>query len=150
MNIKDKYIGLPMERTNCWQFIVDYYSNELGIKLNDYKGRLKGLGDKAKLADFLDWYLNHSGCMNRVENPIYPDLVVFTIRGLILHSGIFLEDGLMLHMRVYGSLIETYDMQDGFKAKINNSIYGFYRYSGKKESVVPSHSLLSKKYYGIK
>ena len=128
VNVDEKWIGLTMEETNCWQFIVDYYNNELGISLLPFKGSLQYKNQSEKLAVFLDEYLNNSGHWEKISNPIYPDIAMFKVRRLIIHGAIILDDERILHMRYSGSLISSYKDGNFWREKKFRSLEGFYRY----------------------
>ena len=126
--IDEKWLNLPIDGTNCYQFIVDYYTSELDIKLSPYEGELKGREDKKKLAAFLDEYLNISGEWESVDEGIYPDIAMFDINGLMIHGGIVLGAGHMLHMRVHGSMIQKFTDPNLFHESKFKNFKGFYRY----------------------
>ena len=126
--IDKKWIGQSIKGTNCWQFIVDYYEKELSTFLWPYRGSLKGREDKKNLSIFLDDYLNRSGYWQRVKIPLYPDLAMFDINGLMIHGGIVLGDNSMLHMRVEGSLVQSYTDGSLWKEKKFKNLKGFYHY----------------------
>ena len=121
MKVKDKYIGIPLINYNCWEFICLYYENELGIKLKNFKGWLANTEKKLELSRFLNEYFD-SDAWERVDIPNRNDIVMFNIKGVILHGGIVLGKNHMLHMQVIGSSIEPYNSK-----RWDYRIHGFYR-----------------------
>jgi len=133
IEVEDKYLNLLMDETNCWQFIADYYKEKLGIEIEGFRGRLKGRGDKVRLANFLEKYLNNPKFWQKVDFPEYPDIAMFDINGLMIHGGIVLDEGRMLHMRVTGSLVQSYSDGTLWAQPKFKSLRGFYRYIGDRK-----------------
>jgi hypothetical protein len=118
------YTGRPIKSTNCWEFICEYYWCELGVSLDNYSGELHTRQEKMQFASFWNKYLESSD-WEEVDKPQYPDIAVFDIKGTLLHSGIVVGDGVMLHMQLAGSTVETYRGE-----RWCPRLYGFYRYTG--------------------
>ena len=134
----EKWVGVQLEGTNCWEFLVRFYKEELGIRIQNFGGRLRGTEDKIALSRFLNDYLN-SDAWVMVEEPRYPDIVMYKVKGRLLHGGIMLGKTAMLHLRLFGSCIQ--DVHDekiwGRKQAV---FHGYYRLKGDLDE--EGHSLL--------
>jgi hypothetical protein len=121
--IDNKYIGIPFEEMNCWQFICYYFKNELNIKLPCYQDKYKNAEDKESITKLYSQELA-SKIWPEIKMPIYPDIAVFKIDGYLWHAGIVLGNNYMLHTQKFcNSVIEKYT-----NLRWKNRLYGFYRY----------------------
>ena len=125
IEIDNKYIGIPFEQLNCWQFICHYFKHEFNIKLPCFTGEYQDAYDNKNIAKIYTRELANK-IWPRVKSPAYPDLVVFLIDGFKWHAGIVLDNVSMLHTQERcDSCIERY-----IGPRWKNRLYGFYRYQG--------------------
>lgn len=118
-----------MVKTNCWQFIVNYYNDELGITLRPYVGKVNPM-ERNKLEQFLLDYLYDSDEWEQVLDPKYPDIGLFVTSGFKIHGVIILDNNSFLHMRKTGSLVTTYTDILSLKDKKFTKLVGYFHYKG--------------------
>ena len=121
--VDKKYIGIPFDVMNCWQFICHYFRTEFTIELPDFNDEYTDADDKEKIVR-----LYERETANRIwpptDHPQHPDIVVFKINGYLWHAGIVLGDRRMLHtQRGCNSVIEKYNSH-----RWRNRLHGFYRH----------------------
>ena len=120
-----KYIGIPYEKYDCWQFICYVYRKELGIRLPGFNGEYESGYDTKKI-DYLYTREMAKKIWPQVEIAKWPDLAVFCIDGDKWHAGIIVGNDKMLHTQEKcNSVIERYT-----NIRWKNRLYGFYRYAG--------------------
>ena len=124
-DLDKKWLGISIKGINCWQFIVEYYRHELGLFLRPFKRELRSDSDRARLERFLDNYLSTNWKI--VDNPKYPDIALFVVKGFRIHSGIIFDDGYMLHMRWKGSCVTKFSDGSVLKKRKFESLVGCYR-----------------------
>jgi len=133
-----KYIGIDYklggrsikEGLDCYGLVLEFYKNEYGIILPDFKGvfsdartRTMHGTDGKNLKDVYDESMQEE--FFEVEDSKEGDILAFTLSGVPIHLGIRIDDFLMLHTFKEGSTscIEQYR---GFKWE--KRFYGAYRH----------------------
>jgi cell wall-associated NlpC family hydrolase len=121
----NKYIGLPYEQYDCWQFICHYYNQELGILLPTFAGEYRNGADHQNINRIYTRELARQ-IWPAIEDARWPDLAVFHIDGEDWHAGIVVGAKHMLHIQKgCNSVIEKFT-----NLRWKNRLYGFYRYQG--------------------
>ena len=115
------YIGIPFEEKNCWQLVCMVYDQKFGIHLCDYALEYKNAIDKENIRRI---YQRELKIWQKVETPLFGDVIVLEIQGQPWHAGIVVSKQFMLHTeRKIESVVESYN---GLIWK--NKIIGYYRY----------------------
>lgn len=129
MSAIEKYLGIPYKSKgrdfsgcDCWGLVVLFYKNEFNVDLPSYD---RWYVDVENL-EVLDYTVtnNRATLYEEVKEPKYGDIVLFRIKGYVVHCGIVLNNNMFLH-NFYGtnSCIESIT-----SFKWNKRIDGFYRY----------------------
>lgn len=95
-------IGIPYADMNCWELARRFYLDVFGVHLKHYFNELPE--DRMGKRDLI--YTNR-GDFAEVDYPQYGDLILFSIRGVESHIGIWINDQQFLHSsRGIGSCID--------------------------------------------
>ena len=125
-----RYIGIPyaskgrgFDGCDCWGLVHLFYHDELGINLPRYD---EAYTDAAELAETKRAVEEGRSGWKRVETPKLGDAVLIRIRGEPVHVGVYVGDGLMLHVRK-GTNANLQKLSAPFWKQ---SLEGFYRHVG--------------------
>ena len=113
MNIR-RYLGIPykshscsFDGVDCYQLVRLFNREELGKDLPDYKELYK---NALKHDDASGAFAKGSQEWDKVEEPQLGDLILFRDRGVVSHSGVYIDDEVFLHIRENGlSCLEPLD-----------------------------------------
>lgn len=87
-----KLIGTPYEKADCWNIAREFYLIVFGIELKHYYQETpKNRDIKSSLI------YSNKGDFERVDSPIFGDLITLKIFGIECHIAVFLGQGKMLH-----------------------------------------------------
>lgn len=136
MNIR-KYIGIPHidggrdieTGLDCWGLVRYFYNDEFGIELPEYKSittiekDYRSTSEKILMTDCYRNFKYMNPSNTDIDDLRYGDILIFTIGGQPIHTGIFIEKKLMLHSNANSSGIE------GFTGiKWNKRIHSYHRH----------------------
>jgi cell wall-associated NlpC family hydrolase len=91
------YVGVPYKECDCWEMCRRFSREQLGIELPEF------FYDKAHLAEQAAQHMANETTdalgvrWAAVTEPRVGDIALFRIKGLVSHSGIVVEDNLILH-----------------------------------------------------
>ena len=113
-----KLVGKPYEMANCWDLVREFYMSVFHIELSKYYNDLTPNPTETK-----NLISTNVGQFTKVEGPPeFGDIVLFKVRGIESHIGVYIGDGKFLHSSVKtGSVI---DLVDRWK----NVLVGYYRH----------------------
>lgn len=113
-----RYIGRDYERYNCFDLAKDFYANELGLTLKNYFE-----GDVVPNRKEIECLVKtNKGDFEKVDSPIFGDLVVINLYGYSSHIGVCLDENKFLHsLKRVGSCLDSIQ-------KYSKMIEGFYRH----------------------
>lgn len=115
-------VGVPYETMNCWDLARLFYKKTYGLELKHY---YEDSTDRLTTQNLI--YTNRSEFI-KVDAPNYGDIILFKVRGIESHIGIFLGEGFFLHTtKATGSVIDRISRWD-------KVITGYYRPA--KEGIV--------------
>jgi cell wall-associated NlpC family hydrolase len=121
MNIS-KYIGIKYSDYNCWELVALFYAQELNTILPKYYEQRSEDRDKLSgiIYDKKSDYIEVS-----FENLREYDLLLFYVKGVASHIGVYLGRGKFLHTREdIDTVVESLD-------KWKTKLAGIYRYEHK-------------------
>jgi cell wall-associated NlpC family hydrolase len=118
----NKYIGIKYSDYNCWELVTLFYRNELNVELPKYYE--KRSEDRDKLSEII-----YDKKSEYVEVPFKDlrkyDLLLFYVKGVASHIGVYLGRGKFLHTRE--DIDTVIEALDNWKTKLA----GIYRYEHK-------------------
>ena len=117
-----KYIGIKYSEYNCWELVALFYAQELKINLPKYYEQRSEDRDKLSgiIYDKKSDYIEVS-----FENLREYDLLLFYVKGVASHIGVYLGRGKFLHTREdVDTVVESLD-------KWKTKLAGIYRYEHK-------------------
>lgn len=85
-------IGIPYEHKNCWELVKQFYSDILKIGLKHY---VEGTPDERERVKSL--IFTNMGDFQKVDSPIFGDIVILKIYGIECHIGVYVGEGMILH-----------------------------------------------------
>ena len=95
-------IGIPYEKMDCWGLAREFYKQMYGVELKHY---FKDMPEDRK--GKRDLIYTNKGDFVEVDMPKFGDLIVFAIRGIESHIGIYIDATYFLHSsRGIGSVLE--------------------------------------------
>jgi cell wall-associated NlpC family hydrolase len=117
-----KYIGIKYSDYNCWELVALFYSQELNTSLPKYYEQRSEDRDKLSgiIYDKKSDYIEVS-----FDNLREYDLLLFYVKGVASHIGVYLGRGKFLHTREdVDTVVESLD-------KWKTKLAGIYRYEHK-------------------
>ena len=117
-----KYIGIKYSEYNCWELVALFYAQELKINLPKYYEQRSEDRDKLSgiIYDKKSDYIEVS-----FDNLREYDLLLFYVKGVASHIGVYLGRGKFLHTREdVDTVVESLD-------KWKTKLAGIYRYEHK-------------------
>jgi cell wall-associated NlpC family hydrolase len=117
-----KYIGIKYSDYNCWELVALFYSQELNTILPKYYEQRSEDRDKLSgiIYDKKSDYIEVS-----FDNLREYDLLLFYVKGVASHIGVYLGRGKFLHTREdVDTVVESLD-------KWKTKLAGIYRYEHK-------------------
>jgi cell wall-associated NlpC family hydrolase len=123
------YIGIPyvskgrsFKGCDCWGLVYLYYKHEYNIELPTYTSWYIDVENLSVLDYTVNTNKNKDYIL--VDKPQVGDIVLFRIKGYVVHCGVYIGNGEFLH-NFFGtnSCIERLD-----SVKWNKRVEGFYRY----------------------
>lgn len=121
MNL-EKYIGIPyvIFESDCWAIVRRFAKDELE---KEYPQFMYSDLDNMQVAQATMMSIDHMGSKwKRVDDPELGDVLLFTIKGLVQHCGIYLQDGEFLHS-LAGRMSCIENLNDSNWSKRLNRIY---------------------------
>ena len=117
------YIGIPYEpkKMDCWQLIRKFAKEQLGLTYPDFLYDVEHINSQS--AQHIKNETSLGKRWEMVNDPIIGDVIIFRIRGLACHTGIYLGDGDFLH--TLKGRESSYENIDGYWKQ---SLIGFYRW----------------------
>lgn len=123
------YLGIPyvskgrdFNGCDCWGLVHLFYQKEYNLELPTYSSWYIDVENLS----VLDYTVNTNKSIGytQVQEPKFGDIILFKIKGFIVHCGIYIGNNEFLH-NFFGtnSCIESLD-----SIKWNRRIEGFYRY----------------------
>lgn len=110
------YIGTPYEVVNCWELVRHFYRDVFGIELKHYY-----LDFPQTRKETQGLIYTNKGDFENVGVPKFGDIIVFKIRGVESHIGVFIDRGVFLHSsRGVGCVMDKIE-------KWEPHISGYYR-----------------------
>ncbi len=110
-NHNNKYINreFVIGKSDCYNLIMDYYLNELGIVIPDFLPARNDDWHKNGI-NYIDKYINSSQLVKIAPSSLRPsDIIVLDYKNNRFHFGIYLDNDCFLHQpRNKKSLIEIY------------------------------------------
>jgi len=88
---KDYNIG----KSDCYTLVIDYFRDELGVKLKDYERKGEWWKESPNL--ILDNFKKEGGIAVDFKDIKRNDVVAFNLGGAVCHFAIYLGDGMYLH-----------------------------------------------------
>lgn len=108
-------IGISYQDLNCWGLVKKFYQDILNIELSH---SYDAMPSREETRDLI---FSNRGNFSKVTTPEFGDIIIFRIKGIESHLGVFLEAGKFLHsIKETGSCVERI-------SKWENLIEGFYR-----------------------
>lgn len=112
-----KFVGIPYEKKNCWDLVVSFYQEIMGVSLFHY---YQGPTPAEKLTTKNLIYTN-MGDFEETKDPKFGDIILVKLYGIESHIAVYLGNGKMLHTtRGAGSIVDRV-------ARWEKMIVGFYR-----------------------
>ena len=117
------YIGIPYEaRTmDCWQLIRKFAQEQLNIHFPDFLYDVENISSQSVKHIAQETSLGRR--WSKVEDPQVGDILIFRLKGLACHTGIYLGDGNFLH--TLEGRASAYESIDGYWKQ---SLVGIYRW----------------------
>lgn len=110
-------IGVPYVKRNCWELVRDFYKIVYDVELKHYCDSIPDSRD-----DIKSMIYSNVGDFEKVDKPLFGDLIIVMIRGIESHIAVYLGNGKMLHSsKTTGSVIDRV-------AKWERTISGYYRH----------------------
>jgi cell wall-associated NlpC family hydrolase len=91
------YIGIPYEKgtMDCWQLIRKFAREQLNLHYPNFMYDIEHITEESAE------HIKHETSLGRrwikVIDPVIGDILIFRLRGLACHTGIYLGDGNFLH-----------------------------------------------------
>jgi len=109
-------IGISHEEKNCWDIAVDFYRLVFDLELKHYYGK-----ETPNRIDTSALIYSNKGDFVKVDQPVFGDLIIFSIHGIESHIGIYIDQTIFFHSsKTTGSV---HDRLDRWKTLI----VGYYR-----------------------
>lgn len=118
------YIGLPYEprKMDCWQLIRKFAKEQLGIEYPDFLYDVENI--TAQSENHIKSETTLGKRWKKVDQPTLGDVIIFRIRGIACHCGIYIGENNFLHtLKGRESSYESLD------SPWNQSVVAFYRWS---------------------
>lgn len=110
-------VGVPYEKSNCWETARDFYALVFGIELKHYCDQAP-----ESRTDIQNLIFSNIGDFVEVKEMQFGDLLLIRLRGIESHIGIFVGGGKFLHSaKGTGSAIDRLE-------KWKHLIVGIYRH----------------------
>ncbi len=118
-----KYIGRDYETYNCLALAQEFYRDHFGLELKNYFE-----GDVVPSRKEIECLVKtNKGELDKVDKPIFGDIVVINLYGYASHIGVCIGDGKFLHsVRKVGSCMDSLH-------RYSKMIEGFYRHRGRSQ-----------------
>lgn len=97
-------IGIPYEKSNCWDTARDFYALVMGVELKHYCDETP-----SNRSDINNLIFSNVGDFDAVakEDMQFGDLILFKLHGIESHIGVFVGQGKFLHSsKGSGSLVD--------------------------------------------
>ncbi len=117
------YIGVPYKprEMDCWQLVRKFASEQLGLEYPNFFYDIENIAEQS--AKHIENETSLGSRWDRVSDPVIGDVIIFRIRGLACHCGVYVDDGNFLHTLKGRS--SSYEALDGYWKQ---SIVGIYRW----------------------
>lgn len=117
------YIGLPYEprKMDCWQLIRKFAREQLGREYPDFLYDVENISNQS--VEHIKSETTLGRRWMKVSDPQLGDVLIFRVRGLACHTGIYLGEGNFLH--TLQGRASAYESLEGYWKQ---SLVGIYRW----------------------
>lgn len=118
------YIGLPYKPTtmDCWQLIRKFAKEQLSLEYPDFLYDVEGMLDQS--AEHIKNETTLGKRWKKVDIPTLGDVIIFRMRGIACHCGVYIDDGNFLH-----TLKGRESSYESLNSYWKQSVVAFYRWS---------------------
>lgn len=113
-----RYVGRDYEKYNCFDLAKEFYAVEFNLSLKNYfEGEV--VPNRKEIECLVK---TSTGDFNKVDEPVFGDIIVINLYGYASHIGIYLGEGRFLHsVRKIGSCMDSI-------TRYSKMIEGYYRH----------------------
>ncbi len=111
-------VGKPYDLANCWDIVREFYMLVFQMEIKTYYHEVPETREATQSLIY-----TAKGDFNQVDGPPeFGDIILFEIRGIESHIGVYVGEGKFLHSsKTTGSVIDRID-------KWKNLIVGYFRH----------------------
>lgn len=115
------YIGLPYQPRimDCWQLIRKFAQEQLGLVYPDFMYDAENI--TAQSASHIKAETTLGKRWQKVDQPILGDVIIFRIKGIAGHCGVYIGEGSFLH--TLKGRESSYELLDGYWKQAIVAIY---------------------------